>query len=572
MLRQRKSERGYTADMEGYMIIFLVVAFVIIAFALGIRDALNAKKYLITKLKKNFGNPPAREYKSDDLDHVDGFFKNHQEEGQIDDVTWNDLGMDGVFKRLNYCLSAAGEEYLYYLLRSPRQADEFESFEEQVSFIKENDDDRLKIQTIFWEIGHNSRYSIYDYIDYLENVSNVSNTMHFVMIVLMLTAIGFSFVNFAVGFIALAILMVIQILSYFRIKSDIDPYLVTYGYVMRVIKSIDKFSAIKASVFADDIRELEGISKEFASFRVGSSILLSANSKVHSSGNPLDILFDYLKMVTHIDLIKFNQMYKQLMEKRDRLDKILEITGRIETEVSVACFRASFENGYSIPEFTGDSYVGKDLIHPLIDGAVANTIEAKSGVLLTGSNASGKSTFLKTCAINTILAQSVHTVLGTEYRAPFYRIYSSMALKDDISMGESYYIVEIKSIKRIVDKSKTSGNRVLCFVDEVLRGTNTVERIAASTQILKSLAENGVQCFAATHDIELTSLLKDIYEIYHFEGDVTDNDVKFDYKLKAGPATTRNAIMLLKVLGYDENIVENAQKMADGFLKNGVWE
>ena len=557
--------------MEGYMIIFLVVCFIVIAFVLGLRDKYNARKYLLSKLIKNYGNPPAREYKADDLDHVAGFFKNHPEDAQIDDITWNDLGMDGVYKRLNYCLSAAGEEYLYYLLRSPRQADDFKSFEDQVTFLQENDEDRRKIQTIFWEIGNNSRYSIYDYIDYLENISGAGNTRHFVMIALILAAIGFCFVNFALGFIALAILMLVQIVSYFRIKSDITPYLVTYGYVMRVIKSIDKFSGIRAEVFSEDIRELNAISKEFSSFRAGSSILLTS-AQTNSSGNPVDLLLDYIRMVTHIDLIKFNQMYKQLMAKRDRLDKILEITGRIETEVSVACFRASFENGYSIPEFTGDSYVAKDLIHPLIDGAVANTIEAKAGVLLTGSNASGKSTFLKTCAINTILAQSIHTVLGTRYAAPFYRIYSSMALKDDISMGESYYIVEIKSIKRIVDKSKTSGNKVLCFVDEVLRGTNTVERIAASTQILKSLAENGVQCFAATHDIELTALLKDIYEIYHFEGDVTDNDVKFDYKLKEGPATTRNAIMLLKVLGYDENIVENAQKMADGFLKSGSWE
>ena len=147
-----------------------------------------------------------------------------------------------------------------------------------------------------------------------------------------------------------------------------------------------------------------------------------------------------------------------------------------------------------------------------------------------------------------------------------------MALKDDVLEGDSYYIVEIKSIKRIIDAAAQTGSQVLCFVDEVLRGTNTVERIAASTQILKSLAEEKVQCFAATHDIELTALLKDIYEIYHFEGDVTDNDVKFDYKLKTGPATTRNAIKLLKVLGYDESIVDNAQKMADSFLETGSWE
>ena len=218
------------------------------------------------------------------------------------------------------------------------------------------------------------------------------------------------------------------------------------------------------------------------------------------------------------------------------------------------------------------SFDGKELFHPLIENAVPNDIVSERGVLITGSNASGKSTFLKTCAINAIFAQSIHTVLGKGYKAPLYRIYSSMALKDDIFEGDSYYIVEIKSIKRILDAAAEKGCQVLCFVDEVLRGTNTVERIAASTQILKELSREKVQCFAATHDIELTSLLKEEYNIYHFEGDVTDNDVKFDYMIKSGPATTRNAIRLLSVLGYEKELVENAQKMADGFLEKGSWE
>ena len=126
--------------------------------------------------------------------------------------------------------------------------------------------------------------------------------------------------------------------------------------------------------------------------------------------------------------------------------------------------------------------------------------------------------------------------------------------------------------REILDAAAKEGSDVLCFVDEVLRGTNTVERIAASTQILKKLAKEKVECFAATHDIELTSLLKEEYDVYHFEGDVSDNDVRFDYKLKKGPATTRNAIKLLGVLGYDENIVKDAQDMADSFLERGVWE
>lgn len=88
------------------------------------------------------------------------------------------------------------------------------------------------------------------------------------------------------------------------------------------------------------------------------------------------------------------------------------------------------------------------------------------------------------------------------------------------------------------------------------RGTNTVERIAASSEILKNLNTGRALCFAATHDIELTTILKDCYSNYHFQEEVTEDEVKFDYKLYAGPATTRNAIKLLNVIGYDKNIIK----------------
>ena len=147
-----------------------------------------------------------------------------------------------------------------------------------------------------------------------------------------------------------------------------------------------------------------------------------------------------------------------------------------------------------------------------------------------------------------------------------------MALRDDLAGGDSYYIVEIKSLKRILDAANTGGNRIFCLIDEVLRGTNTIERIAASTQILKSLDHKNIQCFAATHDIELTELLKDSYDNYHFEGEVTDSDVHFSYMIKEGPATNRNAIKLLSIIGYDPKIVEDAQNMADAFTRTGTWE
>lgn len=101
-------------------------------------------------------------------------------------------------------------------------------------------------------------------------------------------------------------------------------------------------------------------------------------------------------------------------------------------------------------------------------------------------------------------------------------------------------MVEIKALKRILDLI-SDGNEipVLCFVDEVLRGTNTVERIAASTEILRSMTLQNCICFAATHDIELTHLLEDVYCNYHFAEEIEDNDIFFSYKILDGRATTQ---------------------------------
>jgi DNA mismatch repair ATPase MutS len=170
-----------------------------------------------------------------------------------------------------------------------------------------------------------------------------------------------------------------------------------------------------------------------------------------------------------------------------------------------------------------------------------------------------------------------------------------MALRDSLSSGESYFIVEIKSLKRILDAARDSDSKsaitssaapserkddaasqspspILCFIDEVLRGTNTVERIAASSEILLDLHRRGIRCFAATHDVELTSLLQGSYENYHFEEQIENGDVLFNYRLQKGAATTRNAIRLLEAIGYEEDIVKNAENRASEFIRSGEWK
>ena len=198
-------------------------------------------------------------------------------------------------------------------------------------------------------------------------------------------------------------------------------------------------------------------------------------------------------------------------------------------------------------------------------------IKESGNVLLTGSNASGKSTFIKTVAINSILAQSIHTCMADSFKASFFKCMTSMALTDNLSGGESYYIVEIKSLKRICD-SLNDDVPLLIFVDEVLRGTNTLERIAASSRILSYVGSKNCMLFAATHDIELTYILEKSFKLYHFEERVEDDGVFFDYTLRDGRAVTRNAILLLKMMGFEESITDAAEKAADEFVNTGEWK
>ena len=540
----------------------------------GFLDERKKKKKFILWLKNHYGELPKREeYREEEFRKIARYYQAHEKDGfHIDDITWNDLNMDEIFKRMNYTYSAAGEEYLYYLLRTPMQKEASAGkLEEQINYFMQHKEERVEYQTAFAGIGKTGKYSIYDYLDYLDLLGEKGNGKHHLGNLAVLLSIGAMYFSVQYGILLLVVVVAHNIVSYFKDKNEIDPYMTSFGYILRLIKNVEKIGKIPAEAFGEERESLEKCRKSLGQFKTGASIVMSP-ARMSASGNPLEILLDYVRMVFHLDLIKFNQMLLEVRKNKDVIDRMLTIIGYMETVIAIGAFRTSMES-YCIPRFDRSRGMkAENIYHPLLQNPVKNSILTEKGVLITGSNASGKSTFLKTVAINAILAQTIHTCMADSYSASLYRIMSSMALRDDLAGGDSYYIVEIKSLKRILNRLEEEGNPVLCFVDEVLRGTNTVERIAASTQILKSLSKASVLCFAATHDIELTHLLKKYYNNYHFEEEIVDNDVVFHYQLMRGRAVTRNAIKLLGVMGYDEEIIKEAEGLAEGFLEKGSWE
>ncbi|MDR0499920.1 MAG: hypothetical protein LBG97_01550 [Coriobacteriales bacterium] len=234
-----------------------------------------------------------------------------------------------------------------------------------------------------------------------------------------------------------------------------------------------------------------------------------------------------------------------------------------------SCCAQTSEPGASRNMQLNNMLQASDLYHPLVHNPVANSVNLAHGNLITGSNASGKSTFIKAIGVNAILAQTINTCTAKSLQMQPMLVISAMAARDSVLTKESYFIAETRALKRLVDA--TYAHPCLCLIDEILRGTNTTERIAASAAILKNLVASTREqslksvVLAATHDLELVDLLGDNYKNYHFDEIVGSDTVEFDYLIKDGKATGKNAIKLLALLGFEASIVNGANDIAERY-------
>lgn len=255
--------------------------------------------------------------------------------------------------------------------------------------------------------------------------------------------------------------------------------------------------------------------------------------------------------------------------QENAIKNIYKCIGEIDVSINTLSFIKSLKVSCR-PDFCEDIIEFDEVYHPLLREPVTNSGLLDRNIIITGANASGKSTFIKAIAINNILALSLNVCCAKSCRLKRSLTITSMAQKDDILTGESYYIAELKSFRRILDRiDKTPCS---CFVDEILKGTNTAERIAASISVLKYLSMKQCFCMIATHDTEIAETLEGVFSNYHFEEKVNDNNIEFDYILKNGIATSKNAIKLLSFFDYPSDIVENANARVKGYEKTKKWD
>lgn len=476
----------------------------------------------------------------------------------IDDQTWDDLIMGEVFNELDSTYSTEGEAALYKILRNPIMDEEkIKSRGKLIDLFKENTDLTVDLRKILYNMMYDKKNRLIDMLNESIPVSKFKYYMYSILGIipwlLILASILFKEPRFII------VLMVeIFLHMYFHNKEQSVINAVGLVYLRDLIDAAQKLSDIKNNEIKSYTVRMKDILKEVRIIDRSTYILKITNS--------FGGLFEMFSIPFLIEESTYYKASEHLIKKRDEILELYYLVGELDALASVAIYENNNEGKYSNPKFIKKTSLKiVDGIHPLLKNPVANSIDiSKKGIVLTGTNMSGKSTFLRMIGTNILLAQTFNFAMAKEYEGCLLNIVSSISPKDDITNGKSYYLAEAESILRII-KASEKKIPVFCPIDEIFRGTNPLERISSSAEILKYINKGEAICIVATHDRELSDMLKENYEFYYFSEDVdSNNGLKFDYKLKKGISKTRNAIKLLEYVGYPKEIVDNAYKRIEG--------
>jgi hypothetical protein len=515
----------------------------------------------LARLRAEWGHPRDRPR---DMDGVADFFRLHDAGGaSLDDRTWNDLLMDDVFAHLDRTESSVGQQVLYHRLRSAPAPRTLNAFDALTGRVAGDAVRRERAQAVLARLRSPSGYYLHrlarpDALD-RRQWHVVFPLWTAVAVITMSLAYFLPKLLFAAA-LCYAVNLTIRIVTARRAMGQIAWFRQLGPLLSAAIElaalGTDETAAITGSLGSD----LAALRRLGAIARWVSRDPLTTN----------DIVFAMLELLNVLFVMDANALYfagRELQLRAPHLLRVIEAVGEIDAAIAVASFRTGVD-GWVRPRFIPPDAPARftDLRHPLVEQPVPNSIALAPphGVLVTGSNMSGKSTFLRTVGINVVLAQTINTCLARAYDAPVYQVRSCIGRADDLIAGKSYYLVEVESVLALVRAGERAEPHLFIF-DELFRGTNAVERIAAAEAVLDVLVGGGKPhvVLAATHDGELVDLLRDSYIVCHFGDAVGPEGLVFDYHLTAGPATSRNAIALLKLNGAPESVVTRALARAE---------
>ena len=294
----------------------------------------------------------------------------------------------------------------------------------------------------------------------------------------------------------------------------------------------------------------------------------------------IGVLYGPIDLLTQWDLQWLLALEATARPERTRLEQLAAATSDLEAWLALAVFAAE-QPGLCQPDVFDAAEPRLEIgagEHPLLPHgrAVPNDVELGGAVrieLVTGSNMAGKSTFLRMVALNCVLAQCGAPARAQRMRLVPVALHANINVHDSLADGKSYFLVEVERVGEVLRAAAASRLRLGIF-DELFRGTNSTERLAASREVARTLAASGGLDLLATHDVELTRLVTDEglegAGVIHFRDEIEAGRMTFPYRAHRGTATTHNAIRLLELSGYPADLVARARRFAAGRVAAGA--
>lgn len=513
------------------------------------------KRKIIERLKESFG-----QFKDDDFrfDLIEKYFinKDNSDSFQVlSDKTCNDLDFEELFMFLDRTTSKVGQQCLYNNLRAiPNYINDKDKKEKLIKKLTDDIDFRINTQLQLEKLNKADVF----YISSLFQEEHQQPPKWFFIIRLLsftsLLSLIMIPINPQMFFVFLCTFLVNVGIHYWN-KRHLYKYLGSIPQLLRlnnIANNLFKEKSFKEldPELPNSIRIINQVRNRMSFFRLEASLQSDMEAILWG-------ILELFKIAFLLEPLLLFGVLKRLDTKRKEIENVFHFVGEIDILVSIASLRKGLYN-YCLPEIYESKLSAKNIYHPLIPDCITNTIEiSNKSILLTGSNMSGKTSFIRTIGLNMITGLTINTCFAESMLIPKLRIYSAIRISDDLMNDKSYYFEEVLTIKEMIEKS-SNGKPNSFLLDEIFKGTNTVERISAGKAVLSKLSKNNNIVFVSTHDIELTDMLSEEYELYHFSEIVKDNNVDFDYKLKEGKLKNRNAIRILQINDYPNDLINEA--------------
>lgn len=472
-----------------------------------------------------------------------------------------DLFGDGsVFQFLNRTVTVGGKKVLASFFQNPLQSKN--DIENRQAFVKElMDNYQWRQQYMVHGMMYEESSAESDiFKKWADESFSIKLVRYFVPLKYFLYLVSIFSVVFWIiyGNSAIFILSaVLQLVLWLYNKTEIQKAYAEFGKRTRVL---EKYGMLLKEIENEDWKSAEGAGMVEALNKGGSPSgeIAKLRKIISAFDNRNNLLLGAVLNV--LFLWDINCTYHLIQWHSKNNDKY-ELWGRAiaYTDAVVSVANMGFNHpGYVFPEIIDSNFKieAKRVGHPLIlpDKRVDNQFiydENTNVMIVTGANMAGKSTFLRTLGVNMVLGACGAPVCASSFRFKPVEVYTNMRTTDSLVDDESYFFAELKRIKEILDEIG-NGKELFIILDEILKGTNSVDKLSGSQQLIRRLMAEKAKVVIATHDLKLTEMEREFPDKLRnkcFEIEIINNELKFDYRLRDGVTSVMNATFLMKKMG-----------------------